>query len=180
MPTEADARIIIDRFKFDPLPVVAVSVDMLDTGYDHKEIENLVMLRPTTSAIKYAQMRGRGSRLCPRIGKSSFLIYDFVGNHARFNDPGTEYHRPKPAGPRPGPGEQPGPGPEGPIVGPPPPGPAAPPHGFTVIPLGAKEDKFRRREMIHVGPEGMAIDRKTYQDCWLRRIQELNDIVTAA
>lgn len=55
---------VIDRFKFDPLPVIAVSVDMLDTGYDHKEVENLVMLRPTTSAIKYAQMRGRGSRLC--------------------------------------------------------------------------------------------------------------------
>ena len=58
-----------------------MSVDMLDTGYDHKEVENLVMLRPTKSAIKYAQMRGRGSRLCPRIGKTSFLIYDFVGNH---------------------------------------------------------------------------------------------------
>ncbi|MBW2109511.1 MAG: DEAD/DEAH box helicase family protein, partial [Deltaproteobacteria bacterium] len=54
-------RPIIDQFKYDPLPLVAVSVDMLDTGYDHKEVENLVMLRPTKSAIKYAQMRGRGS-----------------------------------------------------------------------------------------------------------------------
>jgi len=79
---------IIDRFKYDPLPIVAVSVDMLDTGYDHKEVENLVMLRPTQSAIKYAQMRGRGSRLCPRIGKTEFLIYDFVGNTSTFNDPG--------------------------------------------------------------------------------------------
>ncbi len=78
---------IIDRFKYDPLPVVAISVDMLDTGYDHKEVENLVMLRPTTSAMKYAQMRGRGSRLCPRIGKTEFLIYDFVNNHANFDDP---------------------------------------------------------------------------------------------
>jgi type I restriction enzyme R subunit len=42
---------IVDRFKFDPLPVVAVSVDMLDTGYDHKEVENLVMLRPTTPEL---------------------------------------------------------------------------------------------------------------------------------
>ena len=99
---------IIDRFKFDPLPVVAVSVDMLDTGYDHKEVENLVMLRPTTSAIKYAQMRGRGSRLCPRIGKTDFLIYDFVNNTANFDDPGQQYHRPKASGRRPGPGEPPG------------------------------------------------------------------------
>ena len=36
---------IIDQFKYDSLPVIAVSVDMLDTGYDHKEVENLVMLR---------------------------------------------------------------------------------------------------------------------------------------
>ena len=92
---------IIDRFKFDPLPIIAVSVDMLDTGYDHKEIENLVMLRPTTSAIKYAQMRGRGSRLCPRIGKTGFFIYDFVNNTANFDDPGQRYHRPKSVGQRP-------------------------------------------------------------------------------
>jgi len=70
----ANPKPIIDQFKYDPLPVIAVSVDMLDTGYDHKEIENLVMLRPTNSAIKYAQMRGRGSRLCPKIGKEDFII----------------------------------------------------------------------------------------------------------
>lgn len=51
---------VIDEFKYDPLPLVAVSVDMLDTGYDQKDIENLIMLRPTKSPIKYAQMRGRG------------------------------------------------------------------------------------------------------------------------
>lgn len=71
---------VIDQFKYDPLPLVAVSVDMLDTGYDQKNIENLIMLRPTQSPIKYAQMRGRGSRLCPKIGKEEFIIYDFVGN----------------------------------------------------------------------------------------------------
>ena len=98
---------LIDRFKFDPLPIVAVSVDMLDTGYDHKEVENLVMLRPTTSAIKYAQMRGRGNRLCPRIGKTGFLIYDFVNNTANFDDPGERYHQPKTKGGRPGPVEPP-------------------------------------------------------------------------
>lgn len=166
---------IIDRFKFDPLPVIAVSVDMLDTGYDHKEIENLVMLRPTTSAIKYAQMRGRGSRLCPRIGKTSFLIYDFVGNHSRFNDPGAQYHRPKQVGRRPQPGTEPEPEPGPEPTPPPPPGPPRPSREFTVIPLGEKEDTIRRRELIHVGPEGMAIDRKTYQDGWFKRIQELRD-----
>lgn len=73
--------------EYDPLPLIAVSVDMLDTGYDQSDIENLIMLRRTKSPIKYAQMRGRGSRLCPKIGKEEFIIYDFVGNSKRFNDP---------------------------------------------------------------------------------------------
>jgi type I restriction enzyme R subunit len=162
---------IIDRFKFDPLPVVAVSVDMLDTGYDHKEVENLVMVRPTTSAIKYAQMRGRGSRLCPRIGKTSFLIYYFVNNTANFNDSGQQYHRPKSVGKRPGGGDG-GDDDDGEIVEPPPPPPPPPPHEFTVIKEGSLEDEFRKRQMIFVGPEGLAIDRQRYQDQWLRRIEE--------
>src|SRR5260370_42310580 len=107
----------MERCKLDPVPVVAVSVDMLDAGYGHKEVENLVMLRPTASAIKYAQMRGRGSRLCPRIGKTGFLIYDFVNNHANFADPGQQYHRPKEVGRRPVP----------PPLGAPKPGPEATP-----------------------------------------------------
>ncbi len=159
---------VIDAFKFDPLPVIAISVDMLDTGYNHKEVENLVMLRPTGSALKYAQMRGRGSRLCPRIGKTSFLIYDFVNNHARFNDPGQQYHRPRPVGQRPGEGGGDG---GGDIVDPPPPPPPPPPpREFINIKEGELSDEFRRREMIIVGPEGLAIDRREYQDHFRERI----------
>lgn len=167
-------RPIIDQFKFDPVPVIAISVDMLDTGYDHKEIENLVMLRPTKSAIKYAQMRGRGSRLCPRIGKTEFLIYDFVGNSKTFNDQAQEYHRPKIVGPGPGP-LPPQPEPEAgaephPLESPPtPPGPRE----FQFIPQGSLDDSIRLRELIAVGPEGLAIDRQTYQDKWAERIREL-------
>lgn len=166
---------IIDQFKYDPLPIVALSVDMLDTGYDHREIENLVMLRPTNSAIKYAQMRGRGSRLCPRIGKTEFLIYDFVGNSKKFNDPGQQYHRPKVVGPRPGPlPPQPPPEP-GPEPQPPPPPPPPPPHEFRQIPLGSLNDSIRLRETITIGPEGLAIDRQTYQDKWAEKVHELEE-----
>ena len=164
---------IIDQFKYDPLPIVAVSVDMLDTGYDHNEVENLVMLRPTNSAIKYAQMRGRGSRLCPKIGKKEFIIFDFVGNTDKFNDPAESYHRPKVVGPRPGTtgGGDDG-GDEG--VGPtPPPPPPPPPREFVTIPAGSLEDEIRKREIMIVGPEGLAIDRKTYRDKWAERIIEL-------
>ena len=166
---------IIDRFKYDPLPVIAVSVDMLETGYDHKEIENLVMLRPTTSAIKYAQMRGRGSRLCSRIGKTDFLIYDFVNNTANFDDPGQQYHRPRPVGSRrPGPGQSPD-DEDGWDIIPPPPVRPRPPSEFTVISEGSLEDVFRRRQMIIVGPEGLAIDRREYQDRWQERVRELQE-----
>lgn len=161
----------IDRFKFDPLPVIAVSVDMLDTGYDHREVENLVMLRPTTSATKYAQMRGRGSRLCPRIGKQDFLIYDFVNNTANFDDKGARYHRPKPVGKRPVTGGDDDDG--GTIVDPPPPPPPGPSREFTVITEGSLEDSIRKRQMILVGPDGLEIDRQRYQDRWRDKVVEL-------
>ncbi len=160
-------KAIIDQFKYDPLPIIAVSVDMLDTGYDHREIENLVMLRPTKSAIKYAQMRGRGSRLCPRISKTEFLVYDFVGNSEVFNDREKEYHRPKEI-PRRFVKEPPGGG-----YGPEPPPEPPHPRSFVEIPQGSLEDEFRRRETIIVGPEGMAIDRRTYKDKWAEKIREL-------
>lgn len=167
---------VIDQFKYDPLPLVAVSVDMLDTGYDHKEVETLVMLRPTKSAIKYAQMRGRGSRLCSRIGKTEFIIYDFVGNTKRFNDPGEVYHKPRLVGASPDaksheateehkeyvaekelePGSD-----------------LKHRQDFLLIEEGSLEDEIRAREIILVGPEGLAIDRKAYREKWEDKIIEL-------
>ncbi|MGA9883268.1 MAG: DEAD/DEAH box helicase family protein [Candidatus Acidiferrales bacterium] len=166
---------IIERFKFDPLPVVAVSVDMLDTGYDQKEIENLVMLRPTTSAIKYAQMRGRGSRLCPRIGKQGFLIYDFVNNTANFDDPGEKYLRPKAVGKRPPKDEGGSDDDNGGTLVESPPLPPPPERAFKVIQEGLLEDEFRKRQMITIGPDGLEIDRQRYRDQWARRIKELRE-----
>jgi len=163
---------IIDQFKYDPLPMIAVSVDMLDTGYDHKEVENLVMLRPTTSAIKYAQMRGRGSRLCPKIGKTDFLIYDFVNNAANFDDPGVEYQRPKSVGARAT--SQPSHDEGGPVPTSPLYPEFKPPREFLTIVEGSLADEFRTKKTILVGPEGLAIDRKTYQEEWDARILELH------
>ena len=167
---------IIDEFKYDPLPLVAVSVDMLDTGYDQKDVETLIMLRPTKSPIKYAQMRGRGSRLCPKIGKEEFIIYDFVGNSKRFNDPGERYDKPRLVGDAPGSrlpktgeieeGEVPQPEtgasyPEG------------RPREFLTIAEGSLDDEIRTREIILIGPEGLAMDRKTYRQEWENKVVEL-------
>jgi len=172
-------RPIIDQFKYDPLPLVAVSVDMLDMGYDHKEVENLVMLRPTRSAIKYAQMRDRGSRLCPRIGKTEFIIYDFAGNTKRFNDPGEAYHKPRIVGAAPDTTPFPGDDDGSEITpdGLPEPQPYPEPRpDFLFIKEGSLDDEIRAREIILVGPEGLAIDRKIYREKWEEKVIELRKI----
>ncbi|MYB20079.1 MAG: restriction endonuclease subunit R [Holophagales bacterium] len=74
-----DASAIIKRFKEEDYPKILVSVNMLDTGFDCAEVVNLVMARFTQSAILYRQMRGRGTRKAPHIGKTEFTIFDFVG-----------------------------------------------------------------------------------------------------
>ncbi|MGI5923945.1 MAG: DEAD/DEAH box helicase family protein [Lentisphaeria bacterium] len=169
---------IMDEFRYDPLPLVAVSVDMLDTGYDQKDIENLVMLRPTRSSIKYAQMRGRGSRLCPQIGKEEFIIYDFVGNSKRFNDPGERYDKPKLVGVAPASAAaKSGEAEEGDTPGP----KSGEGYGksvrgdFQLIAEGSLDDEIRAREIILVGPEGLAVDRKTYREEWEKKVADLRN-----
>ena len=74
-----DVGEIIKRFKNEDFPQIVVSVNMLDTGFDCPETVNLVMARFTRSAILYRQMRGRGTRKAPHIGKTGFTIFDFAG-----------------------------------------------------------------------------------------------------
>lgn len=67
---------LIRRYKNEHYPSIAVTVDLLTTGIDVPEIVNLVFLRRVRSRILYEQMLGRGTRLCPDIGKTSFRIFD--------------------------------------------------------------------------------------------------------
>ncbi len=64
---------------------MAISVDMLDTGIDVPEVVNLVFFKPIHSRIKFLQMMGRGTRLCPDLfgpgmDKEYFLVLDFCEN----------------------------------------------------------------------------------------------------
>lgn len=70
---------MIKKFKNEKFPNIAVTVDLLTTGIDVLEICNLVFLRRVRSRILYEQMLGRATRLCDRIGKDHFNIYDAVG-----------------------------------------------------------------------------------------------------
>ncbi len=46
---------------------IVVSVDMMDTGVDIPEVVNLVFFKRVMSKIKFWQMIGRGTRLCPDL-----------------------------------------------------------------------------------------------------------------
>ncbi|MDK9771803.1 DEAD/DEAH box helicase family protein [Vibrio sp. B181a] len=70
---------------------IAISVDMMDTGIDVPEVVNLVFARPVKSWVKFWQMIGRGTRLCPDLfgpgqDKEEFLIFDHYGNFAYFEE----------------------------------------------------------------------------------------------
>jgi len=86
----ANADDLIRKFKREDYPQVAVSVGMLDTGFDCREVLHLVMCRRVRSPILYQQMRGRGTRTAPHIDKQKFVIYDFFENHKYFNDSDTD------------------------------------------------------------------------------------------
>ncbi len=69
---------LILSFRNDPLPKVAVTVDLLTNGIDVPRITNLVFMRRVNSRILYEQMLGRATRLCPEIDKGPFRIFDAV------------------------------------------------------------------------------------------------------
>jgi len=83
---------LLTAFK-DPerAPTIAISVDMLDTGIDIPEVVNLVFAKPVFSYVKFWQMIGRGTRLCPDLlgpgqDKTHFQIFDHWANFEYFDE----------------------------------------------------------------------------------------------
>ncbi|MDO9047894.1 MAG: DEAD/DEAH box helicase family protein [Methylobacter sp.] len=82
---------LLDQFTNNDMPRIAISVDMLDTGIDVREIVNLVFAKPIYSYTKFWQMIGRGTRLLePKkikpwcTEKDVFLILDCWDNFEYF------------------------------------------------------------------------------------------------
>lgn len=82
---------LLDQFINQDFPRIAISVDMLDTGIDVRELVNLVFAKPVFSYTKFWQMIGRGTRLleptkikpwCKK--KDKFLIIDCWENFEFF------------------------------------------------------------------------------------------------
>lgn len=93
--TDDYAQTLISDFETKEMPVIAVSVDMMDTGIDAPDVLNLVFFKQVKSKAKFWQMIGRGTRL--RLGidaqdrvdgayrdKRHFFIFDWCGNFEFF------------------------------------------------------------------------------------------------
>ncbi|MET7766867.1 EcoAI/FtnUII family type I restriction enzme subunit R [Streptomyces sp. NPDC005393] len=93
--TDADGphgKALLDEFRKDESdePVIAVTSKLLNTGIDLPAVRNIVLFRRIASMPEFKQTIGRGTRLCPEIGKGSFDIIDFVEATRLFNDPGFD------------------------------------------------------------------------------------------
>jgi type I restriction enzyme R subunit len=122
---------------------------MLTTGFDCREILHIVLCRKIFSPILYQQIRGRGTRTAPHIGKKRFVIYDFFRNHEYFNDSETDIFEGQ-GGSGGGGGTKPGPG------------------GTRgeLIELGIQDDWLEALAYVEVGPEGERVDKKQYVSNW--------------
>ncbi len=82
---------LLHQFSHNDMPRVAISVGMLDTGIDVRELVNLVFAKPVYSYTRFWQMIGRGTRLLEPTKikpwcteKDSFLIMDCWDNFEYF------------------------------------------------------------------------------------------------
>lgn len=71
-------------------PVVATTSKLLSTGVDIEDLKFVVLFRPVGSQIEFKQIIGRGTRLYPDKGKTSFEIIDYVNASIHFEDPGFD------------------------------------------------------------------------------------------
>ena len=149
-----DANDLIRRFKKEEYPQVVVSVGMLDTGFDCREILHLVLCRRVRSPILYQQMRGRGTRTADHIGKKKFVIYDFFRNHEYFNDSDTDIFSGS------------GSGQAGKTRT------FRPLSGRELVELGLEDEWLDAVHYIEVGPDGERVDKRTYVTDWEKTVRE--------
>src|SRR5206468_2444455 len=109
----------------------------------------LVLCRKIFSPILYQQIRGRGTRTAPHIGKKRFVIYDFFRNHEYFNDSETDIFEGPASG---GVGSAGGQRPDGPRT--------------ELVELGIQDDWLDALTYVEVGPTGERVDKTVYTTNW--------------
>lgn len=140
-------------------PRVAVSVDMLTTGFDCPEILNIVLARPIASPTTYIQIKGRGTRkytFPDGTPKKEFLVHDFC-EVVKYFEEEYDFEAPLPVG---------GTGTGGGGTPPPPPPPVE-------VKTYDGSDEIVLTEMIQIGPEGEKVDRLVYITKWEKAIKQI-------
>ncbi len=89
--SEEDPKSVLQQFRNDYYPRIAVTVDMIATGTDIRPLEILLFMRDVKSRSYYEQMKGRGTRTCSveelkakgtptaKFSKDHFIIIDAIG-----------------------------------------------------------------------------------------------------
>src|SRR5206468_8351571 len=88
-----DASSLAKEFRDGKRPErIAVSVDMLSTGYNCRDLLNIALMRPIFPPTEYIQIKGRGTRLFTfKIGhteyeKKHFFLLDFCAVAEYFEE----------------------------------------------------------------------------------------------
>lgn len=76
--SEAEREEAIEKLESGELEYI-ITVDIFNEGVDIPSVNQIVMLRPTSSAIVYVQQMGRGLRKSSE--KEFVVIIDFIGNY---------------------------------------------------------------------------------------------------
>jgi len=155
-----DASGLAKQFRKDEnfYPRIAVSVDMLTTGFDCPEVLNIVLARPIASPTTYIQIKGRGTRkytFSDGTEKKNFLLHDFC-EVVKFFEEEYDFEAPLPT-------------PAGGGTGTPPPPPPPPPEVQTY----QGSDNIVLTEMLEIGPEGEKVDRLVYITKWEKIIKQI-------
>lgn len=151
-------------------PRVAVTVDMLSTGYDCPELLNVVLARPIASPTNYIQIKGRGTRrytFPDSTQKTHFVIHDFcevveyfeekydytaplpIYEPSVVSESQTEYSTGKDSSEK------------------------DRKETITGALISQAPDMIVMTEQIEVGPEGEKVDRMLYQNKWKEKIREI-------
>jgi len=163
------------------LEKIAVSVDMLSTGYNCRDLLNIGLMRPIFSPTEYIQIKGRGTRLYTfKIGhtsyeKKQFFMLDFCAVAEYFQEK-YDYSAPlklprEPRSPQP-PGPIPPGGGGGIIESGPGPMPLGPPLIPREIPVWEGKDELVTREVVEVGPDGEKVDIMTFRGSYEKDLKD--------
>ena len=176
-----DASSIAKEFRDSKRPErIAVSVDMLSTGYNCRDLLNIGLMRPIFSPTEYIQIKGRGTRRYTfKVGhteyeKKNFFMLDFCAVAEYFEekyDYSVPLKVPREAKDKKGRKQEENPARvlervrRRPVAG-------AAPETPREIPVWEGTDILTSREVIEVGPDGEKVDVMTFRGSFERDVKE--------